>query len=68
MNDNTKLEVAKDIVAKYLADTYKMVGFDLNNEEVIKLLALKEEVERNNEEAIDYVLGLSNLGDDIYND
>lgn len=68
MNDKTKLELAKDIIATYVAKTAKLLDFDLNNEELKELLLLKEEVDRNNLEAINYVLGLSDLGEITKND
>ncbi len=68
MNDKTKLELAKDIIATYVAKTAKLLDFDLNNDELKELLLLKEEVDRNNLEAINYVLGLSDLGEITKND
>ncbi len=68
MNDKAKLELAKDIIATYVAKTAKLLDFDLNNDELKELLLLKEEVDRNNLEAINYVLGLSDLGETTKND
>ena len=58
MNDNTKLEIAKELIASKVGKT-ALLGLTTNDEELQQLIQLKEEVDRGNMEAIDYVLNIS---------
>ena len=63
MNDNTKLEVAKEVIASKVGEAALRLNFDLKNEELLQLLKLKDEVDRCNFEAIDFVLENFKLGE-----
>ena len=55
MNDNTKLEIAKELVANMVGKA-ALIGLTLKDKELIKLINLKEEVDKGNMKAIDKVL------------
>ena len=63
MNDNTKLEVAKEVIASKVGEAALRLNFDLKNEELLQLLKLKDEVDRCHFEAIDFVLENLKLGE-----
>ena len=57
MNDNTKLEVALEIMATKIADMAKK-GYDENTEEMKLLLKEKREMYNFNEEVIDKIINV----------
>ena len=57
MNDNTKLEVAIEIMASKIADT-ALKGFDVNSEEIKQLLKEKEEMYKCNNEVLDKIINV----------
>ncbi len=67
MNDNTKLEIAKELIANKVGKA-ALLGLTLNDEEMIKLINLKEEVDKGNMEAIDTVLSYSKQNKEDKND
>ena len=56
MNLNTKLEVAKEIIYEKIGKAVMEEKLTVNDQKLIDLLNLKNEVNKNNMEAIDYVL------------
>ena len=57
MNDNTKLEVAIEIMASKIADT-ALKGFDVNSDEMKQLLKEKEEMYKCNNEVLDKIINV----------
>ena len=60
MNDNTKLEVAKELIASKVGRA-AMSGLTLEDRKLVQLIKLKEEVDNGNMEAIEMILGVSKL-------
>lgn len=58
MNDNTKLEVAKEIIASKVGKA-AMLGLTLQDKELVQLIKIKEEVDNGNMESIERVLRIS---------
>lgn len=56
MNSNTKLEVAKEVIYEKIGSAVKEENLTVNDEKLIELITLKNEVNKGNMEAIDYVL------------
>jgi HD superfamily phosphohydrolase YqeK len=63
MNSNTKLEVAKEILYEKIGKAVMREHLKITDEKLLNLLSLKNEVNKNNMEAIDYVL--ENLSTDL---
>lgn len=57
MNENTKLEVAIEIMASKISDM-ALKGYDINSKELKQLLKEKEEMYNCNEEVIDKILNV----------
>ena len=58
MNDNTKLEDAKEIIASKVGKA-AMLGLTLQDKELVQLIKIKEEVDNGNMESIERVLRIS---------
>ena len=56
MNSNTKLEVAKEVIYEQIGKATMQENLTLNDKKLLDLLALKREINKNNMEAIDFVL------------
>lgn len=67
MNDNTKLEVAKEIIASKVGKA-AMLGLTLQDKELVQLIKIKEEVDNGNMESIERVLRISKLKKEGAND
>ena len=57
MNDNTKLEVAIEIMASKIAHT-ALKGYDVNSEEMKQLLKEREEMYKCNNEVLDKIINV----------
>jgi len=67
MNDNTKLEIAKEIIASKVGKAV-ILGLTLEDKELVQLIKLKEKVDNGNMEAIERVLRISKLKKEGAND
>lgn len=56
MNENTKLEVAKEIIFEKVGKAVTERHLTVEDQELVDLIYLKRAVNSNNKEAIDYVL------------
>lgn len=56
MNENTKLEVAKEIIFEKVGKAVTERHLTINDKELVDLIYLKRAVNSNDKEAIDYVL------------
>ncbi len=59
MNSNAKLEIAKEIIACEVGNAVTSLNLTLKDEELVKLVKLKEEVDKCNMTAINHVLKIS---------
>ena len=64
MNDNVKLEVAIEIMASKIADMTRK-GYDLDSEEMKKLLEEKKEIYQCKKEVLDKILNV--YGEELKN-
>lgn len=58
MNDNTKLEIAKELIASKVGKA-ALLGLTTEDKELKQLIKLKEEVDNGNMETINRVLRIS---------
>lgn len=56
MNENTKLEVAKEIIFEKVGKAVTERHLTIEDQELVDLIYLKRAVNSNDKEAIDYVL------------
>lgn len=56
MNDNTKIEVAKEVIYEIIGNAVMKENLTTNDKKLVDLLNLKNEVNKGNMEAIDFVL------------
>ena len=56
MNSNTKIEVAKEVIYELIGKATMQEQLTVNDQKLVELLQLKKEVNKNNMEAIDFVL------------
>lgn len=56
MNENTKLEVAKEIIFEKVGKAVTERHLTINDQELVDLIYLKRAVNSNDKEAIDFVL------------
>lgn len=59
MEDNIKLEVAKDIISSKIAKAVTVLKLTTKDKELVQLIKLKERVENYDLEAINHVLRVS---------
>jgi hypothetical protein len=67
MNDNTKLEIAKELIASKVGKA-ALLGLTTKDEELQQLIKLKEEVDNGNMETIERVLRISKPKKKVAND
>ncbi len=67
MNDNTKLEIAKELIASKVGKA-ALLGLTTEDKELKQLIKLKEEVDNGNMETIDRVLRISKPKKGVAND
>lgn len=56
MNDNTKIEVAKEVIYEIIGNAVMKEKLTTNDKKLVDLLNIKNEVNKGNMEAIDFVL------------
>ena len=56
MNENTKLEVAKEIIYEQIGKATMQEKLTIKDKKLLDLLTLKKEINKNNMDAIDFVL------------
>lgn len=56
MNDNTKLEVAKEVIYEKIGSAVMQEHLTTSDEKLVELLKIKEEVNKGNMAVIDFVL------------
>ena len=59
MNDNVKLEIAKEVIAGEIGNAVTSLNLSLENEELVNLVKLKEKIDRCDMVAINHVLKVS---------
>ncbi len=59
MEDNIKLEVAKDIISSKIAKAVTVLKLTTKDKELVQLIKLKERIENYDLEAINHVLRVS---------
>ena len=59
MNENTKLEIAKEVIAGQVGKAVTKLKLTLADEELVKLIKLKEDVDKGDEKAINHVLKIA---------
>lgn len=67
MNDNTKLEIAKELIASKVGKA-ALLGLTTEDKELQQLIKLKEEVDNGNMETIERVLRISKPKKKVAND
>lgn len=67
MNDNTKLEIAKELIASKVGKA-ALLGLTTEDKELKQLIKLKEEVDNGNMETINRVLRISKPKKGVAND
>ena len=67
MNDNTKLEIAKELIASKVGKA-ALLGLTTEDKELKQLIKLKEDVDNGNMETINRVLRISKPKKGVAND